>query len=144
VVLEFAAEHFQRVALLAVRDGEALGLAGIGLERAGGPDDSGMGSLAVAVERSSWLRRVVETGRTVVAAAEGLGDHELAARLGEAVPSQACLSPVISGGQVVAILYGDDLPDDGPVTACAALETALAQAGRVLQEAMAERAGAGG
>jgi len=140
VVLEFATEHFQRVALLAVRDGEAIGLAGAGLERAGGPDDSRLSSLRIAVERSRWLRRVVETGRTVVAAAEGSGDHELAARLGGRPPGQAWLSPVISGGQVVAILYGDNLPDDDPFEGCPALEAALAQAGRVLEQAMAERA----
>jgi len=144
VVLEFAAEHFQRVALLAVRDGEAMGIAGLGLERAGGPDDLGMRSLAIAVDRSKWLRRVVDSGRTVVAAAQGRGDHELATRLGDSVPSQACLSPVISGGQVVAILYGDNLPDDHPVEAWPALEAALSQAGRVLEEAMAERVGRGG
>jgi hypothetical protein len=140
VVLDFGAEHFERVALLAVREGQAMGVAGLGLERADGPDDEDLRDLSAAVPDSSWLRAVVEERRTVRAAPEGEGDRELARALGADVPAEAWLSPVISGGQVVAILYGDNLPGGAPLGASEALEAALAKAGEVLEQAMEERA----
>jgi len=144
VVLEFAAEHFERVALLAVRDGQALGVAGLGLGRAGGPDDAALRELSLAVADSAWLQRVVDGAETVRAAPGGSGDAELVARLGEGTPPEAWLSPVISGGQVVAVLYADNLPGGAPLAETGALESALAKAGEVLEEAMQERSRSAG
>lgn len=144
VVLDFAAERFARVALLAVRDGQVLGLAGLGLERANGPDDDGLHELQMPVERSRWLSRVVSTRATVRAAPEAAGDHALAGRLGDWVPDEAWLSPVISGGQVVAILYADGGPEGQPLADSPALEAVLAKAGQVLEQAMEERARSAG
>jgi len=144
VVLDFAAARFARVALLAVRDGHALGLAGLGLERAGGPDDDALRELNLPIRRSRWLSRVVETRETVRGAPDGAGDHELAGRLGDLVPAEAWLSPVISGGQVVAILYADGGPGAEPLAHSPALEAVLAKAGEVLEQAMEERARSAG
>jgi hypothetical protein len=143
VALAFAAEHFQRVALLAVRGGEALGLAGIGLERAGGPTDEALRGVKVRVGEARWLSRVVDARRAARAPAEGGGDHELAARLGEVVASEAWVGPVISGGQVVAVIYGDNLPGRDPLADTEELETVLAQAGLALERVAEERARAG-
>ncbi|HKJ24100.1 MAG TPA: hypothetical protein VKB65_04710 [Myxococcota bacterium] len=140
VVLDFAAARFARVALLAVRDGQALGLAGLGLERAGGPDDDALRDLQMPIGRSRWLSRVVETRATVRGAPDGAGDHELAGRLGDLVPAEAWLSPVISGGQVVAILYADGGPGAEPLVDSPAVEAVLGKAGEVLEQAMEERA----
>jgi hypothetical protein len=144
VVLDFAAARFARVALLAVRDGQALGLAGLGLERANGPDDDGLRELQMPVERSRWLSRVVETRATVRATPEAAGDHTLAGMLGDLVPAEAWLSPVISGGQVVAVLYADGGPSAEPLADSPALEAVLAKAGEVLEQAMEERARSAG
>jgi hypothetical protein len=144
VALAFAAEHFQRVALLAVRGGEALGLAGSGLERAGGPTDEALRAVKLRVGEVRWLSRVVEARRAARAPAEGGGDHELAARLGEAVASEAWVGPVISGGQVVAVIYGDNLPGRDPLADTAELEAVLAQAGLALERVAEERARSAG
>jgi len=140
VVLGFAAEHVSRVALFMVREGTAWGLAQVGLPQAGGPDDSAVRGVRMAVEESAWLRTVVGSRSGVRAPAAGPGDRELAARLGRAVPAEAWLAPVVSGEQVVAILYGDTLPAGGPLPDTADLETALAHAGRALEQAARERA----
>ena len=127
------------MALLAVRDGQALGLAGLGLERAGGPNDDGLRELKIDVKRSTWLSGVVEGQETLRAAPDGTGDHELAARLGDHLPTEAWLSPVISGGRVVAILYADAGPGGELPAEVPALEATLAKAGEVLELAMEER-----
>jgi len=144
VVLHFAAERFARAALFGVRDGQVLGLAGLGLAETGGPDDEGLRDLRVPVEESRWLSRVVEARRTVRAAPDGGGDHRLAARLGDVLPAEAWLSPVISGGQIVAILYADGGPGAEPLVDSPALETVLAKAGEVLERAMEQRARSAG
>jgi len=144
LVLEFAAERFARVALFGVRDGQALGLAGLGLADTGGPDDEGIRDLQVPIADSRWLSRVVEARGSVRAAPDGGGDHRLAARLGDVLPAEAWLSPVISGGQVVAILYADGGPGAEPLVDPSALETVLAKAGEVLEQAMEERARSAG
>jgi hypothetical protein len=144
VALDFAAQRFPRVALLGVRDGQALGLAGVGLEGAGGPADEDLRALQMAVERSKWLSAVVEARRTVRAAPDGTGDHELAARLGDLVPEEAWLSPVISGDRVVAILYADGGAEGAPLADSPAVEAVLAKAGEVLEQAMEERARSAG
>jgi hypothetical protein len=140
VALAFAAEHFERVALFLVRDGQAEGLAALGFERASGPGDDAVREISVRAADSRWLAAVLEGEAPVRAAADGPGDHELAARLGDGVPGEAWLAPVISGDRVVAILYGDNLPSGEPLGPSEALEAALERAGRVLEQAMEERA----
>jgi hypothetical protein len=98
----------------------------------------------MAVERSKWLSAVVEARRTVRAAPDGTGDHELAARLGDLVPEEAWLSPVISGDRVVAILYADGGAEGAPLADSPAVEAVLAKAGEVLEQAMEERARSAG
>ncbi|NNL65400.1 MAG: hypothetical protein HKP30_04080, partial [Myxococcales bacterium] len=140
VLLGFAAEQFQRVALFALRDDEAVGLAQAGLDRAGGPGDEGLREVRVKVAESAWLSALVETRAPVRGPVDGPADTELVARLGELLPSEAWLGPVVSGGQVVAFLYGDDLPGGDPLAATDDLESALAEAGRALDLAVEQRA----
>lgn len=140
VVLSFASEQFQRVALFALRDEEAVGLAQVGLERAGGPGDEGLREVHLRVEESAWLSALVAQRTPVRGRAEGPGDTELVARLGELLPPQAWLGPVVSGGQVVAFLYGDNLPGGDPLAETEDLESALAAAGQALDLAVEQRA----
>lgn len=139
VVLRFAAQHFRRVALFALRGRDAVGLAQIGLATADGPDDVALRQLHVRVDESRWLTRLVENRRAVCGPAEGDGDARLCAQLGGQLPAEAWIGPVVSDGQVVAFLYGDQLPDEQPVGKTAELEVALVGAGRALDAAVAER-----
>ena len=140
VLLHFAGRQLQRVALFAVRDGEATGLAQLNLEAAGGPDDGGLREVRIPLTESNWLARLLETRSAVRGPARGDGDTRLSARLGELLPPEAWLGPVISAGQVVAFLYGDNLPGGEPLGSTEDLEAALVEAGRALDEAVAERA----
>ncbi len=140
LALGFAGGVFRRVALFAVRGNEATGLAQSRLAVAGGPDDEALQAIRVRVAESAWLARLVETRSPVRGPAEGEEDARLCAQLGDALPADAWLGPVVSGGQVVAFLYGDELPEDRRVGPTGELETVLADAGRALDAAVAERA----
>jgi hypothetical protein len=139
-VMEFAGEHFGRVALFLVCGEEIVGMAQQRLGRAGGPDDAGIRGVRMPVAESAWLRRACTERRAFAAAPEDAGDRRLARSLGTELPEQAFLGPVESQGQVVALLYGDDLPAKRPVVDPTAVEVLLQQAGLTLDRAVLERA----
>jgi hypothetical protein len=139
VVLRFAAEHFARVALFLVRDELAVGMAGRGLERAGGPDEATLRDLMIRADEPAWFRRVAESRASVRGPASDDGDRRLAALLGDAPPAEAYVAPLESGGQVVALLYADNLPDGGPLPETAGLEIVIQEAGLILDRAALER-----
>ncbi|MDJ0786074.1 MAG: DUF4388 domain-containing protein [Myxococcota bacterium] len=140
-VLRFAARSFPRVALFMVRDGEAVGLAQRGLAAAGGPDDDAFRRVRLAIASSPWLKGVIDTRSAQVASGSGehRGDPKLANALGDRVPEQAFVAPIESSGSVVAIVYGDMLPEPGGLPNTGTLEVVLHQAGLALDRAALER-----
>jgi len=139
VVLGFAAEHFARVALFLVRDSLAVGMAGAGLERAGGPDDVALRELSIRADEPAWLRAVFESGVPVRGPARDAGDRKLLALLGDREPAEAYVAPLESGERVIAVLYADNLPGDEPLPDTHALEVVLHEAGLALDRAALER-----
>jgi hypothetical protein len=140
LVIRFASEVFGRVAMFMVRDGTAVGMAQHGLPAAGGPEDRDLRELAFPCGASSWLAMVLEQGKPVRGAPGNDGDRDFASLLGDRVPAQAYVAPIESTGQVIALLYGDNLPEDGPLGDTSALEVVLHHAGLALDRAALERA----
>jgi hypothetical protein len=139
-VIAFAAQSFRRVALFMIREDQALGLAQVGLPEAGGPDAAGLREVHVPCREPGWFREVLETGHPVRGAPRDEGDRRLAALLGSRPPGEAYVAPLESGGQVVALLYADNLPEGGPVGDTGTLEVVLHEAGMALDRAVLERA----
>ncbi len=139
LVLGFAAEIFPRVALFVVRDGHAIGVAGRGLARAGGPDDAGLRQLRLPVAEPGCFRRALERRAPQRSRLEDAGDRCLAESLGDLVPAEVWVAPIESGGEVVALLYADALPGAGPPADAPALEIVLHEAGLALDHALLAR-----
>jgi GAF domain-containing protein len=66
-------------------------------------------------------------------------DDYLCYQLGGRQPREVFLGPLLSEGRVVAILYGDNLPEEQPVGDTEALEIFLSQAGLAMEKALLER-----
>jgi hypothetical protein len=64
----------------------------------------------------------------------------LVLRLGGETPTEAYVAPIESGGQVVALLYVDNLPASDPIGDTTILEIVLHEAGLALERALIERA----
>jgi hypothetical protein len=140
LALRFAAETFSRVAVFMVRDEQVLGLAQIGLPKAGGPGDAAIGEVVLPHREPAWFRRVID-GRTAARAApEDDGDQRLAVLLGNTIPGEAYVAPIESSERVVALLYADNLPAGEPIGDTSALEIVLHEAGLALDRAVLERA----
>lgn len=140
LVIRFASEVFSRVAMFLVHDGTAVGMAQHGLESCGGPNDRDLRELAYPCSSSSWIGRVLEQCAAVRGAPGNDGDRALAGLLGDRVPAEAYVAPIESTGQVIALLYGDNLPADSPIGDTSALEVVLHHAGLALDRAVLERA----
>jgi hypothetical protein len=138
-VLGFAAHHFSRVAMFMVRDDRAVGLAQSGLPRAGGPGDAALRQVELPWDEPGWFRAVLRSRAPVRGAPLDAGDRRLAVLLGNAIPEEAYVAPIESGGDVVALLYADNLPGGEPFGDTAALEVVLHEAGLALDRAVLER-----
>ena len=140
LVLRFAAESFARVAMFMLRDDQAIGLAQLGLPKAGGPGDGAIGEVVLPHREPAWFRRVIDGRNPVRAAPLDEGDQRLAVLLGNTLPREAYVAPIESGERVVALLYADNLPGDAPLGDTGALEVVLHEAGLVLDRAVLQRA----
>jgi len=139
-VLRFAAESFSRVALFMVREDGIFGIAQSGMIRAGGPDDEGLRQIQLQHDQVGWFKRVLGARRPLRSAPTDSGDRELCSLLGDIEPEEAFVAPIESSGRVVALLYGDPLPDGGRVGDTSALEVVLQHAGLALDRAALKRA----
>jgi Domain of unknown function (DUF4388) len=138
-VLSFASQHFSRVALFGVRGDRVVGVAQVGLARAGGPDDGGLRELSLGSREPAWFRRVIDERRPLRAAPTDNGDHRLAVLLGNEIPREVYVAPIVTGDRVAALLYADNLPGPEPIGDTGALEVLLDAAGIALDRALIER-----
>jgi hypothetical protein len=139
-VISFAAQSFSRVALFMLREDHLVGMAQIGLGKAGGPDDAALRDVHLTARESSWVRRVLDTRLPVRGRPVDDGDHRLCVLLGNEVPSEAFLAPLESANRVVAVLYADNLPGRDLLPDTGALEVVMHEAGLALDRSLLERA----
>ncbi|MBW2275172.1 MAG: hypothetical protein JRG96_18035 [Deltaproteobacteria bacterium] len=128
-VIRFAAGSFSRVAMFMVRGQQVAGMAQSGFEEDGGPNDLELRAMTFEHDECSLFRRAVDERRPIRGVAQNDGDRRLLTMLGGMSPEEAYLAPIESGGQVVAILYADNLPADRPIEDTSALEVVLHHAG---------------
>ena len=140
LVLKFASERLSRVAMFMVRDEMALGVAQIGLPRGGGPDDAQFREIELPAADVEWFKSVLDARTSLCSPVIGDGDRALARRIGDREPAQAYVAPIVSGGRVVALLYGDNLPGEESVGDTSVIEIALHEAGLALERVLLERA----
>jgi hypothetical protein len=139
-VITFAAESFSRVAIFVVLDDRVLGLTQLGMERAGGPNEEGIHQVRLKVDDCGWFRSLLDGRLPLRAGPSDDGDRAFAELLGDTVPSEVYLAPIECAGQIVAMLYADNLPDDEPIGDTSAIEGVLQHAGESLDRAAFERA----
>jgi hypothetical protein len=140
LVIRFASEIFDRVAMFMVRGDSVVGIAQKGLPLAGGPDDAALREIEVARDGCAWFRAVLGSDAPVRSGPSDAGDRALAARLGRSTAEESYVAAIESGGEVVALLYADNLPSRRPLGDSQALEVVFHHAGLALERAMLERA----
>jgi len=139
LVLRFAAEFVNRAVVLLVKKETIQGLGQFGLrdrDRA----DSRVRNLAIPRGEPSLFSQVLETRFPVKGEVDAsLWTHYFLEQLGGGRPAEYFVGPIVSEGKVVAVLYGDNLPDDKPIGDTDSLEIFLSQAGIAMEKALLQR-----
>jgi hypothetical protein len=141
LVLRFASEFMNRAVIFFVKRDEICGLGQFGIVSAAGfHADARVRSMCIPRNVPSIFTRVIEDqlpARVPLADAEW--NRYIAEHLGGSWPTEVFLGPIVSEGKVVAILYGDNLPDNAAIGDTDSLEIFLSQAGIAMEKALLQR-----
>ena len=138
LILRYASEIMNRAIIFDVRGRQLVGLGQFGLTSSSSSADEIVRRLRLQVEKKSIFGRVIDDKCSMISA---LGDETSERTLMEllgGVPEKVFLTPLISDGKVVAMLYGDNYPDNRPYRSTRAFELFLSKAGIVMEHALQE------
>lgn len=141
LVLRVASEVVNRAVLFLVRGDEVVGLGAFGVELPDGePGDERVRRIRVPLREDSIFAYVVERKQAFKGTLRvNVRNAYLVDALGGMTPSEVLVIPMLCEGKAALILYGDNLPDDGPIGATEALEIFVGQAGLAMEKALLER-----
>lgn len=140
LILRFASEMMNRAVIFLVKEKEIVGLGQFGIELQGEAADVKVRNTRIPTREESLFSEALR-GMTPakIAPSDGKWDNYLVTRLGGKRPQEVFVGPLVSEGRVVAVLYGDNLPEQKPVGDTEALEIFLSQAGLAMEKALLER-----
>ncbi|HEY5514169.1 MAG TPA: response regulator [Geomonas sp.] len=140
LVLRFAAEFMNRAVVLLVKKDSIQGLGQFGMDDRDGSADARVRSLRIPRGEPSLFAPVLETRFPMKGKVDdSRWSNFFLGQLGDARPSEVFVGPIVSEGKVVAVLYGDNLPEDKPIGDTDSLEIFLSQAGIAMEKALLQR-----
>lgn len=141
LVLRVASEVVNRAVLFLVRGDEVVGLGAFGVELSDGePGDERVRRIRIPLREDSIFSYVVERKQAFKGTLRvNVRNAYLVDALGGMTPSEVLVIPMLCEGKAALILYGDNLPDDGPIGSTEALEIFVGQAGLAMEKALLER-----
>ncbi len=140
LILRFAAEVMNRAVIFLAGADEVAGLGQFGISAQTGRPDRSVRSIRIPLGAPSVFHDVVAK-RSVLRGPleENLWNQRLVDLLGGGRPLEAFVAPVVAGDGVVAVLYGDNLPEQRAIANTEPLEIFLTQAGVAFEKAILER-----
>lgn len=139
LVLRFASEFMSRAVIFTVKGDEIVGLGQFGVEDRDLSGDTMVRSLKIPLSEKSIFSEVVETQLPVkLQMNDSRWCNYLLKNLG-GEPREVFLGPLVSEGKVVAILYGDNINNPGPIGDTDSLEIFLSQAGIAMEKGLLQR-----
>lgn len=139
LVLRFAAEFMNRAVIFTVRDDEVRGLGQFGIIDPDGLADSRVRDLRFPAYGEPLFNRVIKSRMAGKASPDGSSwNRYLLDQLGGS-PLEMFVGPIVSEGKVVALLYGDNVPERRGIGLTDSLEIFLSQAGLAMEKALLQR-----
>lgn len=140
LVLRFASEFMNRAVIFIAKKEEIVGLGQFGIEDINGSADSRIRNMRMPRRENSLFNQIIETQVSVrINLEDSLWHRYLFEQLGGGAPTEVFVGPIVSEGKVVALLYGDNLPEKKPIGDTDALEIFLSQAGLAMEKALLQR-----
>jgi len=140
LVLRFASEFMNRAVIFIVKRDEIVGLGQFGVNSTDGPADAKIRNLRISRDEDTVFASVIESQMTAkIRPADTPMNKYLWEQLGGGRPDEVFLGPIVSENKVVAVLYGDNLPESKPIGDTESLEIFLSQAGLAMEKALLQR-----
>jgi hypothetical protein len=140
LVLRFATEFMNRAVIFTVKEEEIVGLGQFGIEDNDGSADSKIRKMRMPRRENTLFNEVIETQLSAkINLDDSLWNRYLFGQLGGGTPTEVFAGPIVSEGKVVALLYGDNLPEKKPIGDTDSLEIFLSQAGLAMEKAILQR-----
>ncbi len=140
LILRYASDVISRGILFMVKKNEIVGLGQFGIETKGEPPDQKVRNVRIPLNELSVFTMVLETRQTYKGALEeNKWNDYLINEIGGTAPLEVLVIPLISESKVIALLYGDNLPEMKPIDDIEGLEIFINQAGLAMEKALLER-----
>jgi len=140
LVLRFATEFMNRAVVFIVGEDGIRGLGQFGIVDPDGHADARVRDLFIPLKTDPLFSRAIDSRMALKASPDGTEwNRYLLDELGGETPVEMFLGPLISEGKVVAMLYGDNLPERRPIGDTDSLEIFLSQAGLAMEKCLLRR-----
>ncbi len=130
LVIRYAGQMMNRIIILLVKETEIVGSGQSGITCKNGSADEKIREIKISLSIPSTFKEVIEMKSSYKGP---LSDHEchqkFITHLEEEWPSEIFMMPLFDGEKVIALLYGDNLPDSTPLEDTDGLEDFVKIAG---------------
>lgn len=140
LILRFASELMNRAVLFLVRKEDIVGLGQFGIVFKEGSADRKIRDVMIPLRDQSVLRDVIEKKTTFKGPLPpGKWNDFLVEQLGGERPVEVFISPLISDGRVIGLLYGDNIPRQDKIADTEGLEAFIKVSGVAFGKVLLER-----
>jgi hypothetical protein len=134
LILRYASEIFRRAIIFDVRGRQLVGIGQFGLDSLSARADDIVRKMRLKAEPDSIFGQVLQQQATIRGVLGCLPDERFVCEIIGGQADEVFVGPLVCDGKVVAILYGDNYPHNGPIMSVNALEVFLTQAGVEMEQ----------
>lgn len=140
LILRFSSEVLNRAVIFVQKKGNIVGLGQFGIELENLDADKVVRKMSIPAKEKSILQdAAMHKDKIVSKLTSSKWDAYISDQLGGKVPEDSFVCPVLVGGKVALLLYGDNLTEGEAVGDTSSLEIFLAQTSIVLERIFLER-----
>lgn len=137
LLLRFASEFMNRALVFVVHDKVVCGVGQFGISDGTLTGDERVRTINVPLEWDSLFSDPARSGRSgVFTPAMTPVDSRIFTRLGGGMPREVFIGPIMGRSGLIGFLYGDNLPDGGPLSGTETLSMFLALAGDAMERGL--------
>jgi|GEM_PF-326236 len=139
LILRFASELMNRSVIFLVAKNTLAGLGQFGLDIPDVDPQKHVRQIRIPLNQPSIFREAIQKRLPLKKPLKSNKWNDyLVETLGGQRPSEVFVAPIIAGGKIAALIYGDNVPDDKEIGDTESLEIFLAQAGLAMEKALLE------
>jgi CheY-like chemotaxis protein len=140
LVLRFASEFLNRAIVFSVHDKVVSGAGQFGISGGKSSGDEKVRAIHFPLDAKSMFRDPSRTLQAITFTPQPTAlDAHIFKQLGDGIPEEAFIGPLVSQSRVIGFLYGDNLPEKRPVGDTESLSIFLSQAGVAMEKSNLER-----